>query len=39
MNEETIKIIAMYLPQFYATEDNNQWWEEGICRMDISPKC
>lgn len=30
MNEETIKIIAMYLPQFYETEDNNKWWGEGF---------
>lgn len=24
------KLLAVYLPQFYATEDNNKWWGEGF---------
>lgn len=27
---EKIKIIAMYLPQFYETKENNKWWGEGF---------
>lgn len=31
MGEQTFrsKIIALYLPQFYETEENNQWWGKG----------
>ena len=25
-----IKTVAMYLPQFYETEDNNRWWGKGF---------
>ena len=24
------KIITIYLPQFYETEDNNKWWGKGF---------
>ncbi len=24
------KIISMYLPQYYETEENNQWWGKGF---------
>lgn len=24
------KIIAMYLPQYHETEDNNKWWGKGF---------
>lgn len=24
------KVIAMYLPQYHVTEDNNKWWGEGF---------
>lgn len=24
------KILAIYLPQFYETEDNNRWWGKGF---------
>lgn len=27
---DDVKIIAMYLPQFYETEDNNKWWGKGF---------
>lgn len=31
MDKVTIpKIVAIYLPQFYETEDNNLWWGEGF---------
>lgn len=25
-----MKVITMYLPQFYVTEENNKWWGEGF---------
>lgn len=25
-----MKIVTMYLPQFYVTEENNKWWGEGF---------
>ena len=25
-----IKTIALYLPQFYSFEENNEWWEKGF---------
>ncbi len=31
MNERKIpKVLAIYLPQFYETEDNNLWWGKGF---------
>lgn len=31
MDKEIIpKILAIYLPQFHITEDNNKWWGEGF---------
>ena len=27
---KTVKNIAVYLPQFYETEYNNEWWGEGF---------
>ena len=24
------KILAIYLPQFYENEDNNEWWGKGF---------
>lgn len=28
--EDIPKILAIYLPQFYENEDNNQWWGKGF---------
>lgn len=28
--EKMTKIIAMYLPQYHETEDNNKWWGKGF---------
>lgn len=29
-NDELTKILAIYLPQFHETEDNNLWWGKGF---------
>ena len=35
MNKKLIpKLIAVYLPQFYETEDNNLWWGKGFTDWD-----
>lgn len=31
MDKKTIsRILAIYLPQFHTTEDNNKWWGDGF---------
>ena len=31
MNEQQMpKVLAIYLPQFHETEDNNKWWGKGF---------
>lgn len=27
---KTVRNIAVYLPQFYETEYNNEWWGKGF---------
>lgn len=39
MNEKIIpKILAIYLPQFHETEDNNLWWGKGFTDWDSVKK-
>ena len=28
-NRESL-VVALYLPQYYETEYNNEWWEKGF---------
>ena len=30
MRKNSLKILAIYLPQFHETEDNNKWWGKGF---------
>ena len=30
MSKEIPRVIAIFLPQFYETEDNNKWWGKGF---------
>lgn len=34
MDNVVPKILAIFLPQFYETEDNNKWWGKGFTDWD-----
>lgn len=33
-----MKVIAMYLPQFYRTKENDEWWGEGYTDWEAAKK-